>query len=76
MINAGSGYVAAWRFELIALLGQIRQARQTAAVDIRQTITADQTIHVTIDPGPTSTQAELKAVQSKVQRAIENQTFG
>ncbi len=49
------------------------RALQTTPVNVRQSIASGQTIRVAINLGPITTQAQLKAIQSKVQRAVANQ---
>ncbi|NNC97402.1 MAG: M48 family metalloprotease [Gammaproteobacteria bacterium] len=46
-----------------------RRALQTAPVNINQAIPAGQTIRVPVNLGPVTTQAQLQAIQSKVQKA-------
>lgn len=48
---------------------QTRRALKTAPVTVRQSIAAGQTIRVATTLGPITTQAQLQAIQSKVQRA-------
>ena len=49
------------------------RALQTTPVIVKQVLAAGQTIRVPINLGPVTTQAQLQAVQSKVQRAVANQ---
>ena len=49
------------------------RALKTVQVPVRQVIAAGQTIRVPVNLGPITTQAQLKAIQSKVQRAVASQ---